>query len=136
MADVVTSQTLFDGERIAIMKFTDVSDGTGETAVTKVTPSALIPDSRGLACNSVTITKIHVSLNGMSVNILWDADTDVPAFIAAPGVYTFDFTSLAIWNPDGTGNTGLIKFTTIGASAGDTYTIVLEMVKHYVAPRP
>ena len=33
MADAVTSQTIFDGERKAIMKFTNVSDGTGETAV-------------------------------------------------------------------------------------------------------
>jgi len=33
MADAVGSQTLFDGERKAIMKFTNTSDGTGETNV-------------------------------------------------------------------------------------------------------
>jgi len=65
------------------------------------------------------------------VNILWGgASADTPAFIAAPGVYTFDFTHLAL--PDNaTSPTGTIKFTTIGAGANKTYTIVLEMVKHY-----
>jgi hypothetical protein len=33
MADAVASQTIFDGERVAIMKFTNTSDGTGETKV-------------------------------------------------------------------------------------------------------
>lgn len=131
MADVVTSQTVFDGEREAVMKFTNVSDGTGESAVTKVNVSALLPNSRGWACDGVTLERIHVSLNGMSVNILWDATADVPAFIAAPGVYTFDFTKIQLWNNSGAGKNGNVLFTTIGAGAGDTYTIVLEMVKHY-----
>jgi len=132
MADVVTSQTIFDGEREAVMQFTNVSDGTGETAVTKVNVSALNPNFLGLACNSVTIERIHVSINGMSVSLLWDATTDVPAFIAAPGVYTFKFDKVQLPNNAGTGKNGNILFTTIGASAGDTYTIRLEMVKHYV----
>jgi len=40
MADAVASQTIFDGERTAIMKFTDISDGTGENKVVKVDVSA------------------------------------------------------------------------------------------------
>ena len=36
MADAVTSQTIQDGEKTAILKFTNVSDGTGESAVKKV----------------------------------------------------------------------------------------------------
>lgn len=35
MADAVTSQTIQDGQRIAILKFTNASDGTGESAVKK-----------------------------------------------------------------------------------------------------
>lgn len=132
MADAVTSQTIFDGERKAIMKFTNVSDGTGETAVLKVDVAALIPDSFEQSCKSVTLERIHVSINGMSVAILWDANTDVPAFIAAPGVYSFDFDKFQVPNDAGTGKTGDILFTTIGATAGDTYTIILEMVKKYV----
>ena len=41
MADTVTSQTIQDGERVAILKFTNESDGTGEAAVKKVDVSAL-----------------------------------------------------------------------------------------------
>lgn len=133
MADAVTSQTIFDGERMAVMKFTNVSDGTGETAVLKVDVSALNPSAAGKACDGVTLERIHCSINGMSVSILWDATTDVPAFIAAPGVYTFDFTKIQLPNDAGTGVTGDVLFTTIGASASDTYTIVLEMVKSYAA---
>lgn len=131
MADAVTSQTIFDGERKAIMKFTNVSDGTGETAVLKVDVSALTTDSFGKTCTGVTLERIHVSINGMSVSILWDANTDVPAFIAAPGVYSFDFDKFQIPNDAGAGKNGDILFSTIGATAGDTYTIILEMVKRY-----
>ena len=131
MADAVTSQTIFDGERKAIMKFTNVSDGTGETAALKVDVSALSQDAFQRPCTSVTLERIHVSINGMSVSILWDATTDVPAFIAAPGVYSFDFDKFQIPNDAGTGKNGDILFSTIGAAAGDTYTIILEMVKKY-----
>ena len=41
MADAVTSQTLFDGDKHVVMKFTNISDGTGESAVKKVDVSAL-----------------------------------------------------------------------------------------------
>lgn len=131
MVDTVTSQVVFDGERTAIMKFTNVSDGTGETAVLKVDVSALQASSFGKVCDGVTLERIHASINGMSVSILWDANTDVPAFIAAPGMYTFDFCKLQLPNDGGAGKTGDVLFTTIGASAGDTYTIVLEMIKSY-----
>jgi hypothetical protein len=41
MADAVTSQTIQDGERKAVLKFTNISDGTGETNVVKVDVSTL-----------------------------------------------------------------------------------------------
>lgn len=131
MADTVTSQVLFDGERMAVMKFTDVSDGVGESAVLKVDVSALAPDSRGQACDKVSIEKIQCALAGMSVNILWDATVDVPAFILAPGTQEFDFSDQQLVNNAGAGVTGDILFTTIGAVANSTYSIVLHMVKSY-----
>ncbi len=36
MADLVTSQTIQDGAKVAILKFTNVSDGTGESGVVKL----------------------------------------------------------------------------------------------------
>ena len=131
MADAVTSQTIFDGERMAVMKFTNISDGTGETAVTKVDVSALNPSSFSKACDGVTIEKVHYTIGGMAVSVLWDATTDVPTLVLAPGQSTFDFTKIQLPNNAGTGKNGDVLFSTIGASAGDTYTIILEMVKSY-----
>ena len=131
MADAVTSQTIFDGERMAVMKFTNLSDGTGETAVVKVDVSALASSSFGRPCDGVTLERVHYSIGGMTVSLLWDATADVPTMILAPGQSTFDFTKIQIPNNAAAGKTGDILFTTTGASAGDSYTIVLEMVKTY-----
>lgn len=133
MADAVTSQTLMDGERLAIMKFTNISDGTGESAVTKVNVSALNPNAFGKACNGVAVTKITSVCHGMEVRMYWDATTDVPFFLSTINTnYENDFSKIGgISNNAGTGKNGNIVFSTADASAGDTYTVVLEMVKSY-----
>lgn len=137
MADAVATQTLFDGERVAIMKFTDISDGTGENKVLKVDVSALNPSAAGGACDAVTITKIHASTHGMEVQIYWDATTDVLCWtVPQNSQYTWDWEkSGGLTNNAGAGKTGDILFSTADASAGDMYSVVLEMVKHYVNPR-
>lgn len=126
MADAVTSQVIVEGDRNLVMKFTNISDGTGESAVTKVDVSALAP-----AAADVVIEKIHYATFGMAVRILFDATTDVPAWLVpADDCGTFDFTAFGgITNNAGTGKTGDLQFTTIGHSSGDTYTIILEMRK-------
>lgn len=133
MADAVTSQTLLDGERLAIMKFTNISDGTGETAVTKVNVANLAPNGAGLACTAVTINKITSVCHGMEVRMYWDATTDVPFFMTTINTnYENDFSEFGgITNNAGAGKNGNIVFSTADASAGDTYTIVLEMIKIY-----
>jgi len=133
MADAVTSQTLLDGERLAIMKFTNISDGTGETAVTKVNVADLARNNAGLACTSVTVTKITSVCHGMEVRMYWDATTDVPFFLGTINTnYENDFSKInGITNNSGTGKNGNIVFSTADASSGDTYTVVLEMVKIY-----
>ena len=79
MADVVTSQTIQDGQRKAVMKFTNVSDGTGESAVKKVDVSALNANAAGVACSSVAIAKVWWATTGMSIKIDFDASTNVLA---------------------------------------------------------
>lgn len=134
MADAVATQTLFDGERMAIMKFTNISDGTGESKVLKVDVSALSPSAAGGACDAVTITKIHASTHGMEVQIYWDATTDVFCWgVPQNSQYTWDWEQFGgLINNAGTGKTGDVLFSTVDASAGDFYTVVLEMTKHYV----
>ena len=133
MADAVASQTLLDGERMAIMKFTNLSDGTGESKVLKVDVSALTASASGKACDGVTITKIHASTHGLEVQIYWDATTDVFCWcVPQNSTYSMDFEKFGgLTNNAGTGVTGDVLFSTADASAGDFYTIVLEMVKSY-----
>lgn len=126
MADAVTSQTLVDGERNVVMKFTNVSDGTGESAVTKVDVSAL-----NGAPTSVRIDRIVYDIQGMSVNILWDATADVSAIVLGTGQGDLDFCQFGgLKNNAGAGVTGDIQFTTVGHTLGDTYSIVLHMKKN------
>ena len=67
MADTVTSQTIQDGARRVTMSFTNVSDGSGESSVTKVDVSALESDPMtGAACNGVSIETITFSTFGKS----------------------------------------------------------------------
>ena len=124
MADAVSSQTILDGGRNVVMKFTNTSDGTGEASVTKVDVSAL-----NGAPSFVNIEKIHYSVNGMVARLLWDATTDV-TIVDLAGDGCFDFTGFGgLQNNAGTGVTGDIQLTTVGHTAGDSYTIILEMKK-------
>ena len=133
MADAVATQILFDGERKAIMKFTNISDGTGENKVLKVDVSTLTPSAFSKACDGVTITKIYAMTHGMEVAIYWDATTDVLVTVVPQNSnYVSDYESFGgLWNNSGAGKTGDVLFSTQDASAGDTYTIILEMVKSY-----
>jgi hypothetical protein len=133
MADAVTSQTLLDGERLAIMKFTNISDGTGESAVTKVNVANLAKSNSGRACTGVTVVKITSVCHGMEVRMYWDATTDVPFFLSTINTnYENDFSKMGgITNNAGAGKNGNILFSTTDQSNGDTYTVVLEMVKSY-----
>ena len=136
MADAVASQTLFDGERTAIMKFTNTSDGTGETNVVKVNPASLLPSAAGGACNAVTITKVTAQTHGMEVIMKWKATTPVVIETIPQNTnYQQDFEKIGgLTNNAGTGKDGAITFTTSDQSSGDAYSITLEMVKHYVNP--
>lgn len=124
MADTVTSQTLVDGPKWVIQKFTNSSDGTGESAVLKVDVSALTPTA-----TTVSIEEVWYSVNGMVLTMLWDATTDV-RILDLSGDGRLDFTSFGgLTNNAGTGITGDVLFTTAGHSAGDSYSIVLKMRK-------
>lgn len=132
MADAVTSQIIFDGTRTAVMKFTNISDGTGESAVLKVDVSAL-SSYQGQTCTGVNIVNLDAITVGMGVDLLWDASTDVVCYtVGADQFVSFDFNRFGgLSNNAGAGKTGDLLFTTVGASSGDRYTIVLEMVKNF-----
>jgi hypothetical protein len=135
MADAVTSQTILDGERLFIGKFTNISDGSGETAVVKINASSLSPSAFGFACNGVKINKIWAQTLGMGVDILWDATTDVVCeTIPSDVMYHMCYDSFGgISNNSGAGKNGNVLFSTVGAANGDRYTIIIEAIKTYAS---
>jgi hypothetical protein len=134
MADAVTTQTIQDGPRNAIMKFTNVSDATGEAAVVKVDVSALSVQPRtGAVCTSVAVAGIQFSTYNMSVTIEFHATANT-LIATLPENYsdTLDFSAFTgIPNNSAGGKTGDIVFTTNGAASGDTYMIILTLIKNY-----
>ena len=125
MADTVTTQILHDGVARAVLKFTNVSDGTGESAVRKVTAADLLD-----APTKVRIERIVYATNGMGVRILWDAATDVLAWVIPENSSdTLDFRDFGGLQPDGVTLTGDILITTNGHTSGDSYSIVLFLRK-------
>jgi len=131
MADAVSSQTIVDTDKRTVVKFTNLSDGSGEAAVKKVDVSAL-----GGAPSRVTIDQIWYDIGGMRVLLDFDASTNVPALVlggsAAAGNVQghLDFRSFGgIKNNAGSGVTGDIDVTTSGHTNLDHYTIILELRK-------
>jgi len=134
MADAVTSTTLMDSDRVAIIQLTNTSDGTGEAAVKKVDVSALSDSSTGQVCTGVRLAKIVYSTFGMSVKLLWDATTDTICWdLNADYTTDEDFTEFGgIRNTAAaSGKTGDIMLTTTGHSDGDSYVIVLTVYKDF-----
>ena len=133
MADAVKTTTVIDGSKTAVIYCSNTSDGTGEAAVTKVDVSALSSNQEGTSCTGVRIQKVVFSTVGMGVKLLWDATTDVIA-LELPADYsdTIDFSDISgLPNYAGSGKTGDIQFTTVGASSGDTYSVVVYCLKEY-----
>ena len=138
MADAVTSQTLSDGDRIAVMKFTNLSDGSGESSVKKVDISALAANSAGETPARATIEQIWYDIGGMRVALEWNATTNVVAAVlggsAAAGNVSghMDFRSFGgIKNTEASGADGDIDLTTSGHTNLDHYTVVLQLRKSY-----
>jgi len=132
MADTVATQILFQGDKVLVMKFTDASDGTGETAVKKVDVTTLAT-YQGKACTAVQIDKVYALTHGMEVRLLWEATANGTIMTIPQNVMqTMDFDQFGgLDNNTTTGKTGNILFTTLDASSGDSYTIILVMRKLY-----
>ena len=133
MADTVASQTLADGPKTAVLKLTNISDGTGESAVTKVDVSALQTSADGDTCTGVTIERIWWQCIGMKVQILWDATTDLFCIeLGENHSGDHDYTKFGgLTNNSGSGKTGDVNFTTVGHTSGDTYTVILYLRKDF-----
>ncbi len=127
MADVVTSQTIVDtvGTK-TVMKFTNISDGSGETLVTKMDASALnfmTEDAERV------LAKIYWSVNttnGKSgVELLWAGTTNATAVsLSGQGFWDLRADGNEITN-NATSPTGDVLLSTRNFATGDNYTILV-----------
>jgi len=134
MADAVTSTTIVDDDRKAVIQLTNTSDGNGESAVTKIDVSALATrKADGATCTGCKLAKVTYTTFGMSVKLLWDATTDTICLDLNENYSDqLDFTEFGgIQNTAGSGKTGDINLTTTGHASGDSYVIVLTVIKTF-----
>ena len=129
MADTVTSQTLTDTSGVkTVIKFTNSSDGTGESLVNKFDASALTHLSED---GTKVISKINWSINTADsksgVEVIWDGATNATAcLLSGQGYWDLNTDGNGITN-NATTPTGDILFSTKNFASGDNYTIILEV---------
>lgn len=129
MADAVNTTVVYESPRYYVVQFTNTSDGTGESDVTKVDVSTLTGPS-GETCVDVVLEEITWSIKGFAyVAMEWDADTDdVLETLAGDGYKSYEFVA-GLHNPKSTGWNGDVLITTGGAVADSIYNIVCTFRK-------
>lgn len=130
MADTVTSQKLKDHATAWAYKFTNESDGTGETNILKVDVSGLTAATNSaLTDQRLSINKITWSIAGANskVKLMWSGDTP-NTIVYLSGSGTMDLTTnLTTPITNNIANTnGDLYLSTSGFIAGAGYTVLLE----------
>ena len=138
MADVVTTQTIVDtvGTK-TVIKMTNISDGTGETLVTKADASALNFMSEDATKKIAKIWWAVNTTNGKSgVELLFagsgaSSANSTIGFFSGTGYHDYFTSGNSIPNnatlEANTSPAGDILLSTKGFVSGDNYTIILEI---------
>ena len=137
MADAVTTRTVGETAAQLVVHLTNISDGTGESAVVKVDKSTFFaPDAAEPA--ALDIESVRWNVQGFtSVRLLWDHTADDTGLVLSGSGYD-DFRGedmervpglCALKDPRSAGGTGDIILTTAGAVSGATYDITLVLRK-------
>ncbi len=134
MADTVTSQTLKDSASTWAVKLTNISDGTGEAGVVKVSANTLIASDGGstqrLSINKIfwNVARGTSSLQDPRVTLAWRGTSNT-TIVTLTGSGTLDLTTnlqAPLTNNAGAGANGDILLTTTGFTASAGYTVILE----------
>lgn len=128
MDDSVTSNVLFSGTRHYIVRFTNESDGTGESAVIKVDRSSLT-GLNGSTPSHLVVEEIEWSVSGFNyVTVFWEDDDGDEVVDVLTGDGYKDYSRVGGLQkptaPDAATD-GDIKFTTDGGADGSAYDITL-----------
>jgi hypothetical protein len=128
MADAVTTETVFNGRRRKVVHLTNISDGTGESAVAKVDISTITFNGGAVPTYSV-VDMIDYNIQGFtSVRLHWDHTADDEIAILPAGSGTIDFNAIGgKIDPRTAGGTGDIQLTTAGGASGATYDVTIYL---------
>lgn len=126
MSDTVDSVVLFKSPDKYAIRLTNISDGTGESAVVKLDKSA-IATTLGITEPSKFIVKeLFWNVQGFtSVRLHFDHTTDDELDVLSGNGYRPYEEFGGLVDPASAGETGDIKLTTAGAVSGATYDIFL-----------
>lgn len=129
MADAVTTKVLDNGGRNYTVICTNLSDGTGESAVVKADKSTLT-NIAGNEPSLFRIMDVAWTIQGFSyVKIAFDHTTDDTALILnGSGGLSFESVG-GLVDPNSSGGTGDIVLTAPSGSSGASYTIVMQLAK-------
>ena len=134
MADTVTSQTLKDSASTWAVKLTNVSDGTGEAGVVKVSANTLVASDGGstqrLSINRLfwNVSRGTSSLQDPRVTLTWRGTSNT-TIVTLSGSGYWDLTTggqAPLINNAGAGANGDILLTTTGFTASAGYTVIVE----------
>lgn len=127
MADTVDTIVVHKGTRIYVQRLTNISDGTGESGVTKLNLSTLIGPSGVKAPTYCKLREVSWSIQGFtSVRLYWDHTTDDEIIVLGTGYGYMNFADVGgLVDPRSAGGTGNVLLSTAGTTSGNTYTITL-----------
>jgi hypothetical protein len=128
MADIVTTQTIADTSGVKyVAKLTNISDGTGESLVTKVDASALtFMTEDGNRKIAKIWWSVNTTNNKSAVELVWAGATNATALVlSGQGYWDLRTAGNEILN-NATTPTGDVLLSTRDFVVGDSYTIIVE----------
>lgn len=123
MVDAVTTQVLMNNSRNYVVKFTNLSDATGESLVTKI-PTTDLTSHAKLWC-------VDYDVKVMAIQLFWAGTPNQTLVILGGGTSGSILNASrygGLWNNAAT-PTGAVLLSTIGALANSSYTLILEFRK-------
>jgi hypothetical protein len=130
MADTVTNQSLYSpgSSRRVVLHLTGISDGTGESAVTKFN-LANFTDTNGVAPTVVKICSARWNVQGYSyIKLTCDHTSATTLMVLTQNGYDNFEEWGFLKDPGSAGGTGNLLLTSVGAAAGASYDITLELM--------
>ena len=129
MAIVKSTATIFDGNRRVSLQVSGISDGAGQLTLEPLAiASAFNP-----AAKALKVLKVAGSVSYGVVELYWEALPPVKFLTLSGDSICFDFSETGALNKAAAGAdaTGNILISTIGFSAGSTYSLQIDMTKQY-----